>query len=84
MREQAASKPTEPLYHYTDETALRGILKKQAFERLFEYALGVTMEVLRRQNASDDFFKHHYAECVIDMLQVNRLSGPVRILSLQR
>ena len=43
---------------------------------MFEYALGVTMEVLRRQNASDDFFKHHYAECVIDMLQVNRLSGP--------
>ncbi len=31
LREQAESTPTEPLYHYADETALRGILKKQAF-----------------------------------------------------
>ena len=86
LREQAASTPTEPLYHYTDETALRGILKKQAFwcfghtqqkdPAEFEYALRVAMEVLKRQSASDDFFKYHFAECVIDMLQVNKLSGP--------
>lgn len=86
LREQAASTPTEPLYHYTDEAALRGILKKQAFwcfshtqqkdPAEFEYALRVAMEALRRQSASDDFFKHHFAECVIDMLQVNKLSGP--------
>ena len=31
LREQTASTPTEPLYHYTDEAALRGILKQQAF-----------------------------------------------------
>jgi hypothetical protein len=86
LREQAASTPTEPLYHYTDETALRGILQKQAFwcfshaqqkdPTEFEYALRVAMDVLRRQGASDDFFRHQFAECVIDMLQVNKPSGP--------
>lgn len=85
-REQTASTPTEPHYHYTDETALRGILKTQAFwcfshlqqkePAEFEYALRVAMDVLKRQSTSDDFFKHHFAECVIDMLQVNKLSGP--------
>jgi hypothetical protein len=86
LAEQAASTPKEPLYHYTDGTALRGILKTQAlwcFSHLqqkdpaeFEYALRVAMDVLKRQTATDDFFKHHFAACVIDMLETNRLSGP--------
>jgi hypothetical protein len=86
LREQAASTPTESLYHYTDETALRGFLKRHAFwcfshtqqkdPREFEYALRVAMDVLERQRASDDFFKHHFAECVLDMLRENKLSGP--------
>lgn len=96
LREQAASTPTEPLYHYTDETALRGILKTESFwcfshlqqkdPAEFEYALRVAMDVLRRQSASDDFFKHHFAECVLDMLRVNKLSGPFEfyLLSVSR
>jgi Protein of unknown function (DUF2971) len=86
LREQAASTPTESLYHYTDETALRGFLKRHAFwcfshtqqkdPREFEYALRVARDVLKRQRASDDFFKHYFAECVLDMLRENKLSGP--------
>ena len=86
LREQTASTPSEPLYHYTDEAALRSILKLQAFwcfshlqqkdPAEFEYALRMAIDVLRGQSSSDDFFKHHFAECVLDMLRVNKLSGP--------
>jgi Protein of unknown function (DUF2971) len=86
LREQAASTPAEPLYHYTDETALRGILRTRAFwcfshlqqkdPAEFEYALRLAVDVLTRQSASDDFFKHYFAECVLDMLRVNKLSSP--------
>jgi hypothetical protein len=86
LREQAASTPSEPLYHYTDEAALRGILQRQAFwcfshlqqkdPAEFEYALRIAKDVLKQQSGSDDFFKKHFAACVLDMLEVNKLSGP--------
>jgi hypothetical protein len=86
LREQAASTPTEPLYHYTGEDGLRGILKSETFRCFshlqqsdpaeFEFALGVAMEVLQRQSLSKDFIKRTFAECVIDMLRKNKLSGP--------
>jgi hypothetical protein len=86
LREQAESTPTVPLYHYTDETALRSILRLQKFwcfsheqqtdPQEFEYALEVALRVLTEVSRSDDFFVHALAECLLDMLRVNKLSGP--------
>jgi hypothetical protein len=42
----------------------------------FEYALAVALRVLAEVSQSEDFFTRCFAECVIDMLQVNKLSGP--------
>jgi hypothetical protein len=84
--EQQESTPIEPLYHYTDVTALRSILasqrmwcfshEHQADKAEFEYALAVAVRVLKKVTRSDDFFTQYFAECVLDMLQVNKLSGP--------
>jgi hypothetical protein len=94
--EQAASTPTEPLYHYTDEAALRGILtrrhmwcfshEQQTDPREFEYALAVAIRVLKHAQRTDDFFRHHFASCVLDMLETNKLSGPFEfyLFSLSR
>jgi hypothetical protein len=96
LAEQDASTPTEPLYHYTDETALRSILKAQAFWAFshlqqkdpaeFEYALRKAMEVLKEESRNKDPIKHHFAACVIDMLETNKLSGPFEfyLFSLSR
>jgi hypothetical protein len=84
--EQQESTPTEPLHHYTDETALRSILvtqrlrcfshEEQKDESEFEYALDVARKVLRRVRSEAEFFMHSFAECVLDMLAANKLSGP--------
>src|SRR5258707_13841799 len=84
--EQQESTPTEPLYHYTDVTALRSILasqrmwcfshEQQADKTEFEYALAVAVRVLKKVRGSDDFFTQYFAECVLDMLEVNKLAGP--------
>jgi hypothetical protein len=86
LREQAESTPTVPLYHYTDETALRSILKLQKFwcfsheqqtdPQEFEYALEVARRELTEASRSDDFFAQALAKCLLDMLSVNKLSGP--------
>jgi hypothetical protein len=87
LREQMTSTPTGPLYHYTDGAALRSILHSQAFwcfshlrqkdPAEFEYALGIAKDVLKQQSRGDDFFKKHFAACVLDMLEVHTLSGPL-------
>jgi len=84
--EQHESTPTEPLHHYTDERALRSILvtqrlwcfshEQQKDETEFEYALDVARKVLRRVRCKAEFFMHSFAECVLDMLAANKLSGP--------
>jgi hypothetical protein len=84
--EQRESTPTNPLYHYTDEAALRGILRTQRLwcfshehqkdDTEFEYALDVARKVLRSVLSETEFFTHHFAECVLDMLMTNKLSGP--------
>jgi hypothetical protein len=84
--EQQESTPTEPLYHYTDMTALHSILSSQRMwcfsheqqtdKAEFEYALAVAVRVLKKVRRSDDFFTQHFAECVLDMLEMNKLSGP--------
>jgi hypothetical protein len=85
LLEQAASTPTEPLCHYTDETALNGILGAQLWcfshehqtdKREFDYALGVALRALEEVRRSDEFFTRAFADCVLDMLGANRLSGP--------
>jgi hypothetical protein len=86
LAEQQASTPTEPLYHYTDETALRGILAKQRTwcfsheqqtdKTEFEYALAKARDVIREVGQSDDFFTRSFCACLDDMLSVNKLSGP--------
>jgi hypothetical protein len=84
--ERRESTPTEPLYHYTDETALQSILSTQRLwcfsheqqkdETEFEYAVNVARKVLHRMQSKPDFFVHALAECALDMLAVNKLSGP--------
>jgi len=84
--EQGESTPGEPLYHYTGEASLRGILTGQrlwSFSHLhqsdpteFEYALAVARRVIREIGESNDFFTHHFCGCLDDMLEVNALAGP--------
>ncbi len=84
--EQHENTPTEPLHHYTDQIALRSILvtqrlwcfshEQQKDETEFEYALDVARKVLRRLRSKAEFFMHSFAECVLDMLAANKLSGP--------
>jgi hypothetical protein len=50
--------------------------EQQTDKAEFEYALAVAVNVLKRVRQSDDFFTQHFAECVLDMLEVNKLSGP--------
>ena len=86
LREQRASTPTGPLYHYTDDSGLRGILSRQHFwcfsheqqkdKAEFEYALNSARRVIKELGTTDDFFTHHYCGCLDDMLEHNKLSGP--------
>ncbi len=84
--EQSASTPTEPLYHYTREPSLRGILggqkmwcfshQHQSDPTEFEYALAVARQVIQEIGQSDDFFTKHFTACLQDLLDTNKLSGP--------
>jgi len=82
--EQNESTPTGPLYHYTNEEALHGILGKQqiwCFRHLhqrdkteFEYSLEIAREVMRSIGWSDDPFKRSICTGLDDMLEVNSLA----------
>jgi hypothetical protein len=84
LSEQAASTPTEPLYHYTDGVALEGILSNQhlwCFSHLhqrdeteFAYSLGIARRVIREVGLSDDFFRRHFCGCLEDLLDNNSLT----------
>jgi hypothetical protein len=84
--EQDESTPTQPLYHYTDDVSLRGILSRQriwCFSHLhqsdpteFEYSLAIARRVIRDVGASPDFFTKHFCACLDDLLETNRLAGP--------
>lgn len=81
--EQAASTPTEPLYHYTGEQALRGILGRQqiwCFSHLhqrdrteFGYSLGIARRVIKEVGQSGDFYTHHFCGYLDDLLENNSL-----------
>jgi hypothetical protein len=82
--EQAESTPTEPLYHYTDEAALKGILTNQqlwCFSHLhqrdrteFAYSLAIARDVIRDVGRSLDTFKFHLCGCLDDVLDNNSLT----------
>jgi hypothetical protein len=84
--EQMASTPTETLYHYTGEEALRGILEKQHFwcfnhahqsdPSEFAYSLGIARAIIREVGRSKDFFTLHFCACLDDLLEANELADP--------
>ena len=84
--EQRAATPTVPLYHYTGERALRGILQNQrpwCFSHLhqsdpneFEYSLDLARQVLQRGMKREDFFESSLCGCLEDMLKLRGLAGP--------
>lgn len=81
--EQHESTPTEPLYHYTDENALRGILTNQhiwCFSHLlqrdeteFAYSMEIAREELRKVGWSNDFFRRYVCCCIDDLLECNSI-----------
>jgi hypothetical protein len=84
--EQTAATPTQPLYHYTGEEALFGILRHQkpwffshalqSDPREFEYSLDRAMQVIRQVGRSGDFWTKHFCGCLEDMLVTNGLATP--------
>jgi hypothetical protein len=81
--EQHESTPAGPLYHYTNEIALRGILTNQhvrCFSHLhqrdkteFAYSLDIAREVIRTVGWSDDGFKRAVCGLIEDMLELNSI-----------
>ena len=81
--EQHESTPSEPLYHYTNEIALRGILTNQhvwCFSHLhqrdeteFAYSLEIAREVIRTVGWSDDGFRRAVCGLIEDMLELNSI-----------
>jgi hypothetical protein len=79
--EQDESTPTEPLYHYTGEEALRGILGKQQIwcfrhlhqrdETEFEYSLQIARQVVRSVGRTSDRFGRVLCFCLADALNVD-------------
>ncbi|UQR62376.1 DUF2971 domain-containing protein [Bradyrhizobium sp. C-145] len=84
--EQNAATPTVPLYHYTGEEALAGILRHEklwCFSHLhqsdpkeFEYSLAGALDVIRQVGKSEDFWTKHFCGCLEDMLVTNGLASP--------
>jgi hypothetical protein len=86
LAEQNAATPTVPLYHYTGEEALVGILRHeklwcfshlhQSDKKEFEYSLARALNVIRQVGNSDDFWTKHFCGCLEDMLVTNGLASP--------
>lgn len=84
--EQRASTPVSPLYHYTGEAALTGILtnqrpwcfshKHQSDPNEFEYALRRARELLREGMRRKDYFARAVCGCLEDMLAHKGLASP--------
>lgn len=81
LTEQNASTPTEALYHYTSEAALKSILTHQAlwcFEHQhqkdrgeFKYSLAIARRVIAEVGNSDDGPTRHFCTCLLDLLDNN-------------
>jgi Protein of unknown function (DUF2971) len=81
LAEQDASTPDHPLYHYTGEQALKGILatekiwcfghQYQKDLREFQYSLGIARRVIKEVGESDDRPTYWFCKCLLDMLDNN-------------
>jgi hypothetical protein len=84
LAEQDETTPEEPLYHYTGEAALKGILSNEriwCFSHLhqrdqteFAYSLAIARRIIKEIGRSEDFFTHHFCGCLDDLLQNNSLT----------
>ena len=80
-QDEIASTPTTPLYHYTGEDGLRGILSSQnlwCFSHLhqsdhseFAYSLAIAREVMQEVKRSDDWVVKWFATCLEDLISNN-------------
>ena len=81
LAEQNASTPDNPLYHYTNEQALKGILSNEKLwcfghqyqkdVQEFQYSLDIARRVIKRVGESDDSPTHWFCACLLDMLDNN-------------
>lgn len=84
LADQDASTPEAPLYHYTDESGLKGILATEqiwCFSHLnqtdqteLSYSLDIAREVIQEVGRSDDGVTHYFALCLDDLLRHNSFS----------
>jgi hypothetical protein len=83
--EQGESTPTQPLYHYTGEASLRGILSRQRIwcfhlhqsdRTEFDYSLANARQVIMGIASSHDFFTKQFCACLDDLLEANGLAVP--------
>lgn len=81
LAEQDASTPDHPLYHYTGEQALKGILSNEKLwcfghqyqkdVQEFQYSLDIARRVIKEVGESDDSPTHWFCACLLDMLDNN-------------
>lgn len=81
LAEQNASTPNHPLYHYTDEKSLKGILENEKLwcfghqyqkdVREFQYSLDIARRVIKEVGKSDDRPTRWFCDCLLDMLDNN-------------
>ena len=84
LAEQDVSTPKAPLYHYTGEAALKGILTNEriwCFSHLhqrdkteFAYSLAIARQQIKEIGRSANFFVHHFCGCLDDLLENNSLT----------
>jgi len=100
LAEQAAGKPKDPLYHYTDEAGLRGILSNaelwcfahthQTDPKEFRFSLSVAKRVINQLAAQFDLEGKRagadFCRCLGDLIANNDLAGPFEfyLFSLSR
>jgi hypothetical protein len=85
LKEQDASTPRAPLYHYTGEEALKGILahekiwcfghQHQKDRTEFEYSLQIARRVIREVGDCDDDPIHHFCASLTDVLDNNSFAA---------
>jgi Protein of unknown function (DUF2971) len=84
-KEQDESTPTLPLYHYTDETALKGILtheklwcfnhQHQKDRTEFDYSLEIARRVIAEIGTSTDGPTRHFCASLLDVLENNSFTA---------
>jgi hypothetical protein len=85
LKEQDASTPSEPLYHYTGEKALKGILEQEKIwcfghqhqkdRQEFEYSMEIARRVIRDLASSTDPLRRHFCACLMDLLDNNSITS---------